>query len=84
MIIPSIAGLICTLLYQILVFLIGKILSRPMELRLFLGLNSSEEDPISFSKINYYVESIGQIVMIMAIVGAITSIITTSYILFNL
>jgi hypothetical protein len=83
MIVTSIAGLIGALLYQLLVFLVGKILSKPTELRLFLGLNSSDEDSNSFSVITDLVEFIGRIVMIIAIVGAITSIITTSYILFR-
>jgi hypothetical protein len=72
MIVTSVAGLIGILLYQLLVFLVGKILSKPIELRLFLGLNSSDEDPNSFSVITDLVEFTGRLVMIIAIVGAIT------------
>lgn len=81
MIITSLIGLIGALIYDILIFLIGKILSKPHEFRLFLGLNSIDEDPNSFIQITNLVEFIGKIIMLIAVVSALTSIVTTILIL---
>jgi hypothetical protein len=82
-IIATLAGQILSFLYSAILYFSGKILSNSTELRLFLNLNKQDENPQSFYRISTWVENIGWILKILAIINVFTSIITTITIIVN-
>jgi hypothetical protein len=74
MIASYLLALTYNILYCVLLYFIGEVLSNPTKLRLFLGLNSPNEDPNSFASTTELVQTIGLIVKLIAIFGAIKSI----------
>ena len=77
MIITTIIALIPTLLKDLVIYLIGRILNNPIELREFLGLGVDGEELARFSRITEMVGKIGKVVMIIAAISAFSSIVTT-------
>lgn len=78
------AGVLTTLLQNIALFLIGRILTKPVELRKFLGFSVQEEDSNQFAIVTKWVEQIGKIVMIIAFANVAISFVTASSIIENL
>ena len=76
MFLTAIIGFIASLGHSAVLFLIGKILCHPTELRKFLGLNTIDENSIDFQNITIWIEYIGQILKIIAILNAIVTLIT--------
>lgn len=81
MILTAIIGLIQSILYDVVLFYTGKILSDSKQLRNYLGLKSPDEHENDFTQTSYWVEKIGKLVMIIAVVSAIVSVITTIIVL---
>ncbi|WP_298511347.1 hypothetical protein [uncultured Kordia sp.] len=69
--------LLLTILYSAALFFFGKVLSDSEQLRSFLGVKSKGENSGDFSNTTDYVEKIGNILMIIAVIGAFYSVITT-------
>jgi membrane protein YqaA with SNARE-associated domain len=82
-IIATLAGQILSFLYSAILYFLGKILSNSTELRRFLSLNKQDENPQSFYRISTWVENIGWILKILAIISVFTSIVTTISIIAN-
>ena len=78
----SIFALILSYLYNILIYLLGEMLSNTRQLRLFLGMNTQDENERNFVTTTKIVENIGLVVKIIAIASAITSTVTTIKMIF--
>lgn len=77
MILSAILSLFQAILYDLILFYVGKILSNSQQLRAFLGLKSKDTESYNFSDTSFWVEKIGSIVMLIAIIGIVISIVTT-------
>jgi membrane protein DedA with SNARE-associated domain len=77
MILTALVGLFQSLLYDLILFYVGKILSNSYQLRRYLGLNTEDEKEYKFNLTSLWVEKIGKLVMIMAIFSAIYSVFIT-------
>lgn len=66
-----------SLLYCAILFLVGRILNNPAQLRRFLGLTKDGEDPSQFANISLWVEKIGLLVQIIACVGGLVAVFAT-------
>ncbi len=77
MILSAIISLFQAILYDLILFYVGKILTNSQQLRAFLGLKSKDNEPYNFSDTSYWVEKIGNLVMLIAIIGIVISIVTT-------
>ena len=84
MVLTVIAALIQSLLYDLVLFYVGKILSNSISLRKFLGLQSGGEREEDYVYTSYWIEKIGQIVMLIALISAFASIISTLIALSNM
>lgn len=76
MILAAILTLFQALLIDVVIFYVGKILADPEQLRKFLGLNQ-DEDQSGYHTISFWVERMGKVVQIIAMISAITSLVTT-------
>lgn len=83
MIISALLGLIKSILYDLVLLSIGKILSNSRQLRRYLGLVKEDEQEKDFKLTAIWVENIGKLLMIIAILGILFSILTTSEVLYN-
>ena len=81
---PGILGLLVALLYDLILFFLGNILQKPRQVRLYLGLNRSFENEEEFSRTIFWISKIGTLLKIIAVIEAITSVVTTASILSNL
>ena len=77
MLLTTIIGLITALIQSVMMFLVGKILCHPIELRQFLNSNNNEDDLLNFQNIVIWIEYLGQIVKIYAVVYAIIALIVS-------
>jgi membrane protein DedA with SNARE-associated domain len=77
MILTALVGLIQSILYDVVLFYLGKILSDSRQLRNYLGMKSLEEQETDFKWTSHWIEKIGRLLMIIAVISAIVSIITT-------
>lgn len=84
MILITIVNLIQELLLAAIIYCIGKILSNHTQLRKFLGLKISNEVPDDFAKTAHWVENIGKLVILVAAIKAISSLVTTIVVLWNM
>lgn len=84
MILAALFGLFESLLYDVVLLFIGKILSNSNQLRAYLGLKSEGEHANEFSETSHWVENIGKTICIIAVVSGIVSIITTIIILMKM
>ena len=84
MILSALFGLAQSLLYCLVLYCFGKILSNSEQLRRFLGLASEENKEDDYIETKYWVEKIGGLIQIIAIVSAIGAIITTLTILVSM
>ena len=76
MILTAIPIFITSLLQCVVIYFIGKILCQPTELRQFLGINKSNEDSGNFQNITVWLDNIGQILKLIAVINGITALIT--------
>lgn len=83
MIISALLGLIKSILYELVLFSIGKILSNSRQLRRYLGLVKEGEQGKDYKLTAIWVENIGKLLIIIAILGILFSILTTSEVLYN-
>lgn len=81
MILTALFGLVQALLYDLVLFYLGKILSNPGQLRNFLGLNSQDQQTGTYHDTSFWIEKIGKMVMLIAVISAIVSVIVTLKIL---
>ncbi|MEO0468104.1 MAG: hypothetical protein AAF206_00685 [Bacteroidota bacterium] len=84
MIFSTIVALIPSLLQDVVLFWVGKMLQQPIHLRKFLGLQTAEEDIKGFAEIIEIVAKIGQFVTLLAIVRFISTLVSSFSILSNL
>lgn len=77
MILTALVGLIQSILYEVVIFYLGKILSDPRQLRNYLGMKSLEEQETDFKWTAHWIEKIGRLLMIIAVTSVVFSIITT-------
>lgn len=75
MLIITLLNLIYALLFDLVLYYLGEILSAPEQLKKFLGLTSGEGQTISPNITSSKIESIGNLLKIIAIISAIVSII---------
>ena len=73
----ALINLIQSLLYYVILFFLGMILSNSEQLRNYLGLKSKDEQKGDYNKTSYWIENIGKVVMLIAVIGTLVSIITT-------
>ena len=64
-------------LYCVGLFFVGRILNQPLQLRRFLGIRIPDEKPSSFKRVNAWVQSIGTLLIFIAIVSFLTALTTT-------
>lgn len=69
-ILASLSGLLGSLI----LYFIGKILSRPGQIRSFFKLKKENEDESEFAQVNIWIENIGLVVQALAVVSALVSI----------
>lgn len=79
----ALIGLAESILYYIILYYIGKILSDSHQLRSFFNLNSQGEQSGHFINTSSSVEKIGNCIIVIAAIGIIYSIITTLVLLSN-
>lgn len=82
MILALITASVIAILQSILIFLVGKILSRPTELRKFLKLNTADENVADFQSVMVWVRYIGQMLKIYAIISVIMTLLSSPLITF--
>ena len=75
MLLTTIIGLVTALLQSVMMFLVGKILCRPIELRRFLNSSNNEDDLLNSQNMVIWIEYLGQIMKIYAVVSLITALI---------
>jgi membrane protein DedA with SNARE-associated domain len=83
MMLSALTGLIAALLQFAVLYLIGRILCKPAELRKFLGMELKEENTADFHNISKWIETIGGFVKLIAIFSGLSSFITTILIIMN-
>lgn len=81
MILTAIIGLLQSILYDVVLFYLGKLLSNPIQFRNYLGMTSQYENENNFIWAAFWVKRIGKLLMVIAIISMITSIISTITIL---
>ena len=77
MILSALLALVVSLLESLLLYCVGKILSNSAQLRRYLGLETVENNEYSFNETSHWVERAGQVVILIAMIDAISSIVTT-------
>lgn len=80
----ALIGLIESILYYVILYYIGKILSDSQQLRSFFNLNSKDEQSSHFINTSNSVEKIGNCIIAIAAIGIVYSIITTLILLSNI
>ena len=73
----ALGSLVKSLFYHLILFYVGRILSKNEDLRRFLGLKHWNEKEDQNSWTAYLVERIGKVLKVIAVVSAIVSIATT-------
>lgn len=81
MIITALLGFFQSVLYATLLFYIGNIFSNSRQLRNYLGLAKDGEDENDFSNTSYWIENIGRILKIIALLSMFISLVTTIMVL---
>ncbi len=81
MIITALLGFFQSVLYATLLFYIGNIFSNSRQFRNYLGLAKEGEDENDFSTTSYWVENIGRILKIIALLSMFISLVTTIMVL---
>ncbi len=81
MIITALLGFFQSVLYATLLFYIGNIFSNSRQLRYYLGLSKDGEDENDFSNTSYWIENIGRILKIIALLSMFISLVTTIMVL---
>lgn len=81
MIITALLGFFQSVLYATLLFYIGNIFSNSQQLRNYLGLSKDGEDENDFSNTSYWIENIGRILKIIALLSMFISLVTTIMVL---
>jgi membrane protein DedA with SNARE-associated domain len=72
----TIVGL--ALIENLILYYLGKILTRPEQLRHFLGLNNGTSTKEEYKKISSLLDDIGHLIMLSAILNFIITIINAS------
>jgi|GEM_PF-1930834 len=73
----TLGSLFLSILYSSVIFYLGKILSNSDQLRSFLGLTSENENKTFHAETASLIEATGKLLMLIAIVSAVVSLITT-------
>ena len=81
MIITALLGFFQSVLYATILFYIGKIFSNSRQLRNYLGLAKENEDENDFIQTSYWVENIGRVLKIVALLSMFISLVTTIMVL---
>jgi len=77
MILAGILSFVASILRYLVMFYIGKILSNSEQLRKFLSLDKASENDSEYSEVSFIVEKIGKLIMIIAVISAISQALTT-------
>lgn len=75
--ITAIVALVQSVLYDVVLFYVEKILSDARQLRNYLGLNSEKDSEDNYYKTIFWLELIGKLLKIIAIVSICISTLTT-------
>lgn len=70
-----------SVLYDVILYFFGKILSDARQLRNYLGLGSHSDDESKYYKTIVWIEVIGKLLKIIAIVSICVSLLTTLQVL---
>lgn len=81
MILITLVNFILALLYNVVLFFVGIILTDAKQLRNYLGLKSPDEQVNDYSKTAYWIENIGKVLMIIAVGGALILLVSTTMVL---
>jgi hypothetical protein len=84
MITTALIGLIKNIFYYVVLFYVGKILNSSEQMRNFLGLNASNNEDYNYYDVTVWVEKIGNLIMVIAVLSIINAIISTGVILYNM
>ena len=82
MIATALIAFVQSLLTSAVLFLLGRLLSNPQQLRKFLGLSREGEEYSEFGVAAYWVSRIGMLVQLIAVFNVIAAIYTTCYLVF--
>jgi len=77
MILAATISLVQSILYYLVLYYLGKVLSDSNQLRNFLGMRVPYEQPSDVNWTSYWVEKTGRLLMLIAILGILFSIVTT-------
>ena len=77
MTLTTLSALAVSLLYHAVLFMVGSMLCDSQHLRRFLGFQRPGETPEDFSDTTHWVEKIGQLLKIIALVSATITLLTT-------
>jgi len=75
----ALLNLVISVIYKIIIYYVGRMLSKAQQLRIFMGFK--EESEHRFPNTIYALEKIGQLLMIVAIISAFYEITTTLYLI---
>lgn len=67
---------VLALIENLILYYLGKILTRPEELRHFLGLNNGTSTKDEYKKVSSLLDNIGTLIMLSAIINFIITVIT--------
>ena len=84
MITTALIGLIQNIFYYVVLYYVGKILNNSEQMRNFLGLNASNNEDYNYYDVAVWVEKIGNLIMVIAVLSIINAIISTGVILYNM
>ncbi|WP_196889421.1 hypothetical protein [Aureivirga sp. CE67] len=77
MVLTALVGLIQSILYYVVLYYVGKILTDSEDVRNFFGISSLNEKKVYFESTTRLIEKIGKILMIIAIVSIVFSVFST-------
>jgi membrane protein YqaA with SNARE-associated domain len=77
MIVLTLASMLEGVLKYMVLFLLGRILINPIQLRNYLGMKSLQEEVKYFEWTVFWIEKMGRLLMFFAVIGIISSVITT-------
>lgn len=83
MILTALIGMVQSLLYNLIIFYLGKMLSDSNQFRHYLGLTTPHDDPSKYYRVTFWVEKLGRILTVIAIIGAVYTVYSTGFILFR-
>lgn len=81
--ISVILGLIIELLWALVIFYVGKIISNPLQMRNFFGWGKPDAGEADFASTLFWMEKAGGIIIILALLKAVLSIVTNMAIIFG-